>query len=311
MVTYISFWARVIIASRIILYRKLSLQVPDLPCGRSLHSPPRHRRRRRRSASPRLSASRPPRRWVPLAWDSGRLRRPWACLHSRSIAAAAGGRHGEPLSNKTSTIWRRRRRWCFNSAMQSCNIAMHDTTIKRLYSGVLRFVCCLTVYSKWASVDVRGYHETSTDQRVIVPNAYYDTRETIRDAILTYNQKLACLIYRTEPTINKWKTEKLKTKKRVCSEVSVNSPENPYSHSGRRKGRLWCRSSCCYVVVQLGKFRQYTVVVSGWLQGILYKKSSKPLSKEWKKKYVTLLEDGRLTYHPSLHVRCLGRCNVW
>jgi len=37
-------------------------------------------------------------------------------------------------------------------------------------------------------------------------------------------------------------------------------------------------------------------------QGILYKKSSKPLSKEWKKKYVTLLEDGRLTYHPSLHV---------
>ena len=239
MVTYVSFWARVIIASRIILYRKLSLQVADLPCGRSLHSPPRHRRRRRRSASPRLSASRPPRRWVPLAWDSGRLRRPRAYLHSRSIAAAAGGRHGEPLSNKTSTIRRRRRRWCFNSAMQSCNIAMHDTTIKRLYSGVLRFVCCLTVYSKWASVDVRGYHETSTDQRIIVPNAYYDTRETIRDAILTYNQKLACLIYRTEPTINKWKTEKLKTKKRVCSEVSVNSPENPYSHSGRRKGRLW------------------------------------------------------------------------
>lgn len=35
-------------------------------------------------------------------------------------------------------------------------------------------------------------------------------------------------------------------------------------------------------------------------QGILSKKSSKPL-KEWKKKYVTLLDDGRLTYHPSLH----------
>ena len=47
-----------------------------------------------------------------------------------------------------------------------------------------------------------------------------------------------------------------------------------------------------------------------WLQGILYKKSSKPLSKEWKKKYVTLLEDGRLTYHPSLHVCCLSRYNV-
>jgi len=37
-------------------------------------------------------------------------------------------------------------------------------------------------------------------------------------------------------------------------------------------------------------------------QGYLYKKSSKPLNKEWKKKYVTLCDNGRLTYHPSLHV---------
>ena len=37
-------------------------------------------------------------------------------------------------------------------------------------------------------------------------------------------------------------------------------------------------------------------------QGVLYKKSSKALNKEWKKKYVTLCDDGRLTYHPSLHV---------
>lgn len=36
-------------------------------------------------------------------------------------------------------------------------------------------------------------------------------------------------------------------------------------------------------------------------QGYLYKKSSKTLNKEWKKKYVTLCDDGRLTYHPSLH----------
>lgn len=40
-------------------------------------------------------------------------------------------------------------------------------------------------------------------------------------------------------------------------------------------------------------------------QGYLYKRSSKPLNKEWKKKYVTLCDDGRLTYHPSLHVRLL------
>ncbi|ELT98958.1 hypothetical protein CAPTEDRAFT_219196 [Capitella teleta] len=36
-------------------------------------------------------------------------------------------------------------------------------------------------------------------------------------------------------------------------------------------------------------------------QGYLYKKSGKPINKDWKKKYVTLLDDGRLTYHPSLH----------
>ena len=36
-------------------------------------------------------------------------------------------------------------------------------------------------------------------------------------------------------------------------------------------------------------------------QGYLYKKSSKSFSKDWKKKYVTLSDDFRLTYHPSLH----------
>jgi len=33
-------------------------------------------------------------------------------------------------------------------------------------------------------------------------------------------------------------TEKLKSKKWICSEVSVNSPRNPWSQSGRRKGSL-------------------------------------------------------------------------
>ncbi|XP_071443534.1 centaurin-gamma-1A [Hetaerina americana] len=36
-------------------------------------------------------------------------------------------------------------------------------------------------------------------------------------------------------------------------------------------------------------------------QGHLYKRSSKALNKDWKKKYVTLCDDARLTYHPSLH----------
>lgn len=36
-------------------------------------------------------------------------------------------------------------------------------------------------------------------------------------------------------------------------------------------------------------------------QGYLYKKSLKSLNKDWKKKYVTLTSDGKLTYHPTLH----------
>ena len=43
---------------------------------------------------------------------------------------------------------------------------------------------------------------------------------TIRDAILTCNQKLTwvSLIYRTEPTTQKWKNrKKTKSKKRICS----------------------------------------------------------------------------------------------
>ncbi|XP_053554842.1 arf-GAP with GTPase, ANK repeat and PH domain-containing protein 1-like isoform X2 [Bombina bombina] len=36
-------------------------------------------------------------------------------------------------------------------------------------------------------------------------------------------------------------------------------------------------------------------------QGMLLKRSGKALNKEWKKKYVTLSDNGVLTYHPSLH----------
>lgn len=36
---------------------------------------------------------------------------------------------------------------------------------------------------------------------------------------------------------------------------------------------------------------------------MLLKRSGKSLNKEWKKKYVTLCDNGLLTYHPSLHVR--------
>jgi len=48
--------------------------------------------------------------------------------------------------------------------------------------------------------------------------------DMIRDAVLTCAQKPTqiTLICHTEPTTKKWKTEKLKSKKRICSEVSVN-----------------------------------------------------------------------------------------
>ena len=62
----------------------------------------------------------------------------------------------------------------------------------------------------------------------------------IQDAILTcvWKPTWVSLIYRTEPTTKKYKTEKLKSKKRICSEVTVNSLGNPCSQSRRRKRRL-------------------------------------------------------------------------
>ena len=36
-----------------------------------------------------------------------------------------------------------------------------------------------------------------------------------------------------------WRTGRVARKKRICSEVSVNSPGNPWSQSRRRNGRLW------------------------------------------------------------------------
>jgi len=56
--------------------------------------------------------------------------------------------------------------------------------------------------------------------------------DTIRDAILTCAQKLTSqlnLPYGTNS--KKVENRKLKTKKRICSEVSVNSPGNPWSQS--------------------------------------------------------------------------------
>jgi len=56
--------------------------------------------------------------------------------------------------------------------------------------------------------------------------------DTIRDAILTCAQKLTSQLNLPYGTNNKKvENRKLKTKKRICSEVSVNSPGNPWSQS--------------------------------------------------------------------------------
>ncbi|XP_057338612.1 centaurin-gamma-1A [Microplitis mediator] len=64
----------------------------------------------------------------------------------------------------------------------------------------------------------------------------------------------------------------------------------------RRKSNIFTPSKKeKYNMEEMGVGREIPVK-----QGYLFKRSSKSL-KERKKKYVTLLEDGRLTYHPSLH----------
>jgi len=70
------------------------------------------------------------------------------------------------------------------------------------------------------------------------------TNDTIRDAILTCVRKSTwvSLIYRTEPTTKKCKNrKKTKSRKQVCSEITVNSVGNPRSEylSRRKEGLQW------------------------------------------------------------------------
>jgi len=67
----------------------------------------------------------------------------------------------------------------------------------------------------------RDIPDMKWERQIQLPLVRYDTT---RDAILTCAQKRTrvSLIYRTEPTTEKWKTEKRKKcKKRICSEVTV------------------------------------------------------------------------------------------
>lgn len=67
---------------------------------------------------------------------------------------------------------------------------------------------------------------------------------------------------------------------------------------GRRERRAWRgRRDPAEALLMSGALRP---------QGVLLKRSGKSLNKEWKKKYVTLCDNGVLTYHPSLHVSLRG-----
>ena len=63
-------------------------------------------------------------------------------------------------------------------------------------------------------------------------------------------------------------------------------------HSNRFESNINKRITCCNAVWFLVH-----------VQGFLYKKGTNSINRDWKKKYVVLLDDGRLIYHPSLHVR--------
>ena len=54
---------------------------------------------------------------------------------------------------------------------------------------------------------------------------------------------LVSLIYRMEPKTKKWKTEKLKSKKRICSEVSINSPRGIRGHCPHSPSAPCCCSN--------------------------------------------------------------------
>ena len=86
------------------------------------------------------------------------------------------------------------------------------------------------------AADCRVYRDSCCDMQPWA-RAVQCLERLSRDVIFTCAQKptLVSLLYRTEPTTEKCKTEKVNSKKLICSEVSVNSPRNPWSQSWRRR----------------------------------------------------------------------------
>ena len=81
-----------------------------------------------------------------------------------------------------------------------------------------------------------SWHRYKANWRHCHP-VYWPCSHTIRDAILTCARKptWVSFICRTEPTTKKCKNRKTKSRKQICSEITVNSLGNPCSESWKRK----------------------------------------------------------------------------
>ena len=90
----------------------------------------------------------------------------------------------------------------------------------------------ISVACKHAVVHKTGLLHGTDHCCIVVRGGLSD--DTIRDAILTCNQKLTWvrLIYCAEPATRKWKQKK---EKRICSEVSVNSKRNAWRQVLKKK----------------------------------------------------------------------------
>ncbi|XP_032240266.2 arf-GAP with GTPase, ANK repeat and PH domain-containing protein 3 isoform X2 [Nematostella vectensis] len=80
---------------------------------------------------------------------------------------------------------------------------------------------------------------------------------------------------------------------------AVSTPQSTTKRSTRRRTMLFSKDKKEKEVVpdqDVGSGRAIPIK-----QGYLYKRSSNSIKQEWKKKYVTLLDDGSLVYYPNMH----------
>ena len=114
----------------------------------------------------------------------------------------------------------------------NCNIeAYNEHKLYCILNSIWK-LCCFTFKTNSSSLWV---NETS--------NCILSKNDTIRDAILSCARKptWVSLIYHTEPTTKKCKNRKTKSRKQICSEITVNSPGNPRGKylSRIKEGRQW------------------------------------------------------------------------